>query len=166
MISSNVQRRDDVSTLRLYVMRVLYLLLVLMLGSDVWPVLIHPHKPLGPLDGVAYSFWAALSILGILGIRYPLQMVPVLILQFLYKALWLLFVGLPLRSGGHLPPEASGVAFAMIIGLVLDLLVIPWPYVVENYVRKPGDRWRSAAAVPPPRPDAPASERAMRSSEH
>ena len=166
MISSNVQRRDDVSTLRLYVMRVLYLLLVLMLGSDVWPVLIHPHKPLGPLDGVAYSFWAALSILGILGIRYPLQMVPVLILQFLYKAVWLLFVGLPLRSGGHFAPEAAGVAFAMITGLVLDLLVIPWPYVVDNYLRKPGDRWRFAAPASSSSVAGPTSEHAMRSAGH
>jgi hypothetical protein len=143
------ERRDNVSTLRLYVMRVLYLLLVVMLGSDVWPVLIHPHKPLGPLDGVAYSFWAALSTLGLLGIRYPLKMLPILLLQFLYKAVWLLFVGLPLRSNGHFPPEASGLAFAMITGLVLDLLVIPWPYVVDNYLRKPGDRWKFAAPASP-----------------
>ena len=27
-------------------------------------------------------------------------------------------------------------------GAVVDLIVIPWPYVIANYVKKPGDRWR------------------------
>jgi hypothetical protein len=28
------------------------------------------------------------------------------------------------------------------IGIVLDLIVIPWPYVFAHYIKKPGDRWR------------------------
>jgi hypothetical protein len=35
----------------------------------------------------------------------------------------------------------------MIIGVVLDLIVIPWPYVLENYVKERGDRWRRQARV-------------------
>jgi hypothetical protein len=132
-------RWDDVSTLRLYVLRVLYLLLVVMLGSDVWPVLIHPQTPLGPLEGVAYSFWAALSTLGLLGIRYPLKMLPLLLLQFFYKVVWLLAVALPLRSAGLSTGQA--LTRAMVGGVVVDVLVIPWPYVVAHYLRKPGDRW-------------------------
>jgi hypothetical protein len=164
-MTSHDMRRNEVSTPRLYVMRMLYLLLVLMLGSDVWPTLIHPTQPLGPLDGVAYSFWAALSTLGLLGIRYPLAMLPVLMLQFLYKAVWLLFIWLPLRSQGQFPPGASGLVFAISSGLVLDLLVIPWPYVVEHYLRRPGDRWKVAAPASPSRLEAPTSERA-RSAAH
>jgi hypothetical protein len=141
--NTSADRWDDVSTVRLYVMRVLYLLLVVMLGSDVWPVLVHPSKPLGPLEGVAYSFWAALSTLGILGIRYPLKMLPLLVLQFLYKAVWLLAVALPLRSAGI--STGGGLTTAMVVGVVVDLLVIPWPYVIGNYVRKAGDRWKFAA---------------------
>jgi peptidoglycan/LPS O-acetylase OafA/YrhL len=29
-----------------------------------------------------------------------------------------------------------------LIGIALDIVVIPWSYVFANYVRKPGDRWR------------------------
>jgi len=39
-------------------------------------------------------------------------MLPVLLLQFLYKAVWLLFIWLPLRSHGQFPPGASGLVFA------------------------------------------------------
>jgi hypothetical protein len=128
-----------VSRVRLYVLRALYLLLVLMLGSDVWPVLLHADTPLGPLPGVAYSFWGALSLLGLLGLRYPLQMLPVVVLQFLYKAIWVLAVALPLRTAGL--STGQGLTKAMVGGVIVDLLVIPWPYVFANYLRKRGERW-------------------------
>jgi hypothetical protein len=136
------QRRDDVSTVRLNVMRVLYLLLVVMLGRDVWPVLLQPDTPLAPLPGVAYSFWAALSILGLLGLRYPLKMLPIVLLQFTYKAVWLMAVALPLRSAGL--SAGQGLTRAMAGGLLVDLIVIPWPYVFRHYVRQPGERWGRA----------------------
>jgi hypothetical protein len=139
-MNTTAAQRADVSTVRLYLLRVLYLLLVVMLGSDVWPVLIHPHTPLGPLEGVAYSFWAALSTLGLLGLRYPLKMLPLLMLQFFYKAVWLLAVALPLRAAGL--STGQGLTKAMVGGIVVDLIVIPWPYVVAHYLREPGDAWR------------------------
>ena len=65
---------EEVSKFRLYLMRVLYLLNFVMLGLQVWPELINPDKPMAPLVGVAFSFWAALSTLSGLGIRYPLNL--------------------------------------------------------------------------------------------
>jgi hypothetical protein len=65
-------------------------------------------------------------------------MLPLLLLQLLYKAIWLIAVGFPLWSAGR-PTELINV---FIVGIVLDLVVIPWPYVLANYVKKPGDRWR------------------------
>jgi hypothetical protein len=76
-----------------------------------------PAKPLGLLDGVAFSFWAAFSL-------------PLLLLQLLYKLVWLFAVALPLWSAGQWD--------------ALDILVMPWAYVVANYVRKPGESWKLA----------------------
>jgi len=70
----------EVSTLRLYVMRVVYLLNFALLGSDVWPAIFRHQGAWDPLKGVAFAFWAALSALSVLGIRYPLKMVPLLLL--------------------------------------------------------------------------------------
>ena len=132
---------EEVSKFRLYLMRVLYLLNFVMLGLQVWPELINPDKPMAPLVGVAFSFWAALSTLSGLGIRYPLKMLPMLILQLFYKSVWLLAVALPLWSAGRLD-SASELTRIFVGGVVVDILVIPWPYVLSNYVKKPGDRWR------------------------
>jgi hypothetical protein len=133
---------EEVSKFRLYLMRSLYLLNFVLLGMQVWPGLINHGKPWDPMHGIAVSFWAALSALSGLGIRYPLKMLPLLLMQFFYKSVWLLAVGLPLRSAGQLDTVAAELFSVCAIGLGVDLIVIPWPYVLANYVKKPGDRWR------------------------
>ena len=139
----------EVSAVRLYLMRSLYLLNFVWLGLTVWPAIIHPARPFAPLDGVAFSFWAALSTLCGLGLRYPLRMLPLLMLQLLYKAIWLLAVALPLSSAGPLDSAATDLTKTFVGGVVVDLLVIPWVYVLANYVKKPGDSWRFRRSLTP-----------------
>jgi hypothetical protein len=129
---------ENVSIVRLYLMRLLYLLNFVMLGLQVWPALINHQGAWDPLKGVAFSFWAALSLLSGLGIRYPLKMLPLLLLQFVYKIIWLIAVYLPLRSAG----QSTELTTAMVGGVIADLVVIPWLYVLATYVMKRGDRWR------------------------
>src|ERR1035437_5969151 len=81
---------EQVSIFRLYLMRLLYLLNFVMLGLSVWPEIINHSGAWDPVKGVAFSFWAALSALSVLGLRYPLKMVPLLLLQMLYKSIWVI----------------------------------------------------------------------------
>jgi hypothetical protein len=119
-------------------MRCVYLLNAALVGSGVWVSFAQRQKPWDPVPGVAYSFWAALAVLSALGIRYPLAMLPVLLMQLVYKTVWLLAVYVPLRAAGRSTDLTQGFA----IGIALDLVVIPWAYVFAHYVRMPGDRWR------------------------
>jgi hypothetical protein len=151
---------QEVSLFRLYLMRSLYLLNFVLLGMDVWPGLINHGKPWDPMHGIAVSFWAALSALSGLGIRYPLRMLPLLLMQLFYKSVWLLAVGLPLRSAGQLDPLAAQLFSVCAIGLVVDLIVIPWPYVLAHYLKQPGDRWRSTTNATLPQPPDRAKGRA------
>ena len=129
---------EEVSTLRLYLLRVLYLAAFVGLPFLVWPKLINPQTPWDPLHGVAYSFWAAFSVLMGFGLRYPLKMLPLLILELFYKLVWLIAVGIPLGPAGR-PPRLTAL---FVIPAILDLIVIPWPYVLATYVKTPGNRWR------------------------
>jgi hypothetical protein len=61
-------------------------------------------------------------------------MLPLLLLQLLYKSIWLIAVYLPLRSAG----QSTDLIKAMGIGVVVDLIVIPWPYVLATYVKQRG----------------------------
>jgi hypothetical protein len=129
---------QEVSTTRLYLMRFAFLLNFVLLGSDIWPALIKHEGAWDPLKAVAFSFWAALSAWSGLGIRYPIKMLPLLLLQLLYKIIWLITVAVPQWSA----VRSTDLTKAMLIGVVLDLIVIPWPYVLANYVKKRGDRWK------------------------
>ena len=77
-----------------------------------------------------------------LGIRYPLQMLPVLLLEFFWKALWMIAMAWPLWVAHAIDAKTSENLFAVGLGVVLCPIVIPWRYVFANYVTKPGDRWR------------------------
>ena len=129
---------ESVSLVRLYVLRLMYLLNFVLLGQDVWPAIIFHAKVWDPVPGVAYSFWGALSALSALGIRYPLAMLPLLFIQLVYKAVWLAAVARPFGFSG----AASEMTTVFAVGLVLDVIAIPWTYVAARFVKQSGDRWK------------------------
>jgi len=136
--NDNEINSEGVPKYRLYLMRILFVLTFLFLGRDAWTELITHEGVWNPLNGVAFSFWAAYSTLMILGLRRPLKMVPLLLLQFLYKLVWLVSVAFPLWRDNHFD-DAKGLATIFIIGIVLDLVVIPWAYVYKNYFSTPSN---------------------------
>ena len=133
---------ESVSTLRLYVMRGMYLLNCLLVGSGVWVEFVRRQQPWDSITGVAFSFWAALAALSALGIRYPVAMLPLLFMQLFYKIFWLIAVYVPLHAAGR----SSDMTQGFLIAGALDIIVIPWSYVLAQYVKRPGDRWRRTTA--------------------
>ena len=131
---------EEVSLLRLYVLRGMYLLNCLLVGSGVCYEFIHREKPWDQMVGVAFSFFAALSVLSALGIPYPLAMLPLLFVQLFYKTFWVFMVYLPLRAAG----ASSDLTQGFLIAIALDIVVIPWRYVFVHWIKKPGERWRES----------------------
>jgi hypothetical protein len=129
---------SNVSLFRLYLMRAVYLMNFVLMGLDVWPPLLTHSGAWGPTEGAAYSLWAALSLLSVVGLKYPLQMLPLLLFQVAYKIVWLLFVAWPNWES----IKSSDLMQVMFIGLVIDLVIIPWAYVFRSYILAKGDRWR------------------------
>jgi hypothetical protein len=132
---------NQVSLLRLYALRAGYLLLVVGLGMVIWPGIIHHERPWTLMQGVVHCMLAAMSALAILGLRYPLQMLPLLFFEVVWKLLWLIVIALPLWSAHQMDADTLETANDCLL-VVVFLIVIPWPYVFANYVMKPGDRWR------------------------
>ncbi|HEY0413629.1 MAG TPA: hypothetical protein VGD66_10845 [Allosphingosinicella sp.] len=132
----------QVSLLRLYAMRLAYFLIALFLGATIWPGIIHHEVPWTLMSGVAHCLLAALALLMALGIRYPLRMLPVLLFELAWKTIWLIAVGVPLWRAGRLDADAIETGKACLLGAILMLVVIPWPYVLAHYVRQSGERWK------------------------
>lgn len=133
---------NEVSLFRLYLLRAMYLLVVVGLGIVVWPGVVHHTEPWELMEGVVACMLAAFSALSVLGLRYPLQMLPLLLWELTWKAIWLLVVAVPLWSAGSMDPATWNTAAACLWVIIIPF-VIPWPYVLTHYFRKPGDRWRS-----------------------
>ena len=131
----------EVSTFRLYVLRATYLLLVVGVGLMVWPLLLSTPETADHFRGVTWCLLSTVAVLAVVGIRYPLKMLPLLMFELLWKATWLLTIGLPMRSAGTLVGAFAETWFADVLGLVVFSLAIPWGYVARAYIRAPGDRW-------------------------
>lgn len=132
----------EVSTFRLYVLRGLYALIAVGLGVTIWPGLISPPANLSHMAGVVRSVLGAVSLLALLGIRYPLRMLPLLFFELVWKTIWVLVFGLPLAIGDQLDANTRETLHACLMGLVLVPLALPWGYVFRHYLKEPGDRWR------------------------
>jgi hypothetical protein len=136
---------NEVSLLRLYLLRGLYVFVVVGLVLVKWPLvidkIIHPDTLWELKEGVITCMVTAFSLLCIVGIRYPLQMIPVLLWELIWKVLWLLIVALPLQISGQMD-DATMQMFISISFVVIFPFIIPWRYVFANYVKKQGSRWR------------------------
>jgi len=130
---------DDVSLVRIYVLRATYLLIVIGLGALIVPELVsHSIGSRGVIPSLLGGVW----LLAFVGLKYPLQMLPLLMFEFAWKATWMLAYGLPQWSAGQMPPTFAEDAFNIGLGVILMPLVIPWGYVIRRYIRQPGARWR------------------------
>lgn len=130
---------SDLPLWRLHALRAMYLVLVVGLGATIVPDLVS-H---GLADrGVIASLLGAIWLLAFLGLRYPLRMLPLLLFEFCWKALWMIAYGLPQWAAGQHPPTFSDDFFSIAFGVVLVPLVLPWGYIWRHYVKAPSERWR------------------------
>ncbi len=75
---------------------------------------------------VTGALWTAIAILSVAGIRWPVAMAPVLVLQLVYKGLWLAIVAVPAIMARDGRPVPSGIATFFLIWILLLPLVIPF----------------------------------------
>ena len=136
----------DVSIFRLYLLRAAYLVIAFGLAVMIWPGIISPPETLSHMGGVVRSVLGAVSLLAVLGIRYPLKMLPLLFFELVWKCIWVLAFGLSAWTAQAVDPDMQQTLVDCLVGIVLVLAVTPWGYVLKYYVKTPGDRWRSQAA--------------------
>jgi hypothetical protein len=131
----------DVSLFRLYLLRAMYLFMAAGLALTIWPGIIHHDQPWSLMHGVACCLLGAAGVMAVLGIRYPLRMLPLFFFEIVWKSIWLIAVAWPLWSAGRMDADTQESVFACAMAILFPI-VIPWRYVWANYVTGPGDRWR------------------------
>jgi hypothetical protein len=131
----------EVSLFRLYALRASYLVLAVGLGVYIWPAVVHHTSEFAATDGVRFGLLAGLGATAVLGLRYPLQMLPLLLFELVWKAIYLIAFALPLRSAHQINAAAAEDIKACLM-VVIFIPLIPWRYVFAHYVLKHGDRWK------------------------
>ena len=130
----------QIAVWQLNLLRVGYLFMGGGLAVVKWPLLFE-HKTWGLAEGTVQCMLVAMSVLALLGIRYPARMLPVLLFEVAWKLLWLGVIALPLWSQNKL--DGATLARVGENGLVVIIIaVIPWRHVLAQYVTAPGEAWR------------------------
>ena len=127
-------------TWRLNLMRVGYFVMVAGLAITKWPELL-AHEPWELNHGTVLTMLVAMSVLALIGLRYPQRMLPILLFEVGWKLTWLGVVALPLWLDGNLtgaPHEQT----AKVLWVIIVIAVIPWRHTVSQFVLARGDRWR------------------------
>lgn len=136
---------QHVSATRLNILRAYYALIGFGTPVVFWPDLLNHSHEWGISNGAQYSLLGALAPLALLGLRYPLKMLPLIIYEFLWKAMWFVFVVAPLYAGDRMTDAVWGNVFACGVAIVLTPIVMPWRFFWRSYVTAPAERWSSRA---------------------
>jgi hypothetical protein len=93
------------------------------------------------MEGVVTSLLTAMSLLALLGLKYPVRMLPILLFEVTWKVIWIAAVAVPRLLSDDMNAAAREVLINCSFVVVI-LAVIPWGYAWRRYVRTPGDAWR------------------------
>jgi hypothetical protein len=130
----------EVSLFRLYTLRAAYFVMAAGLGVYIWPAVIHHTNEFAAAQGVRFGLLAGLGATAALGLRYPVQMLPVLLFELIWKAIYLIAFALPLWSA-HKINAATAEDIKAVLMVVIFIPLIPWRYVFAHYVME-HDRWK------------------------
>ena len=130
-------RYEGVRPFHVYVLRTLYVLMFLGVGIPVWTDILGGRIPTDHVRAVAFCTWAAYPTLGLLGLRRPLQMLPLVLFMLFYKTAWLVAYAYPLWAAGRLGASAATEMAGVFAYIILIYPLLPWCYAWRSYVAGP-----------------------------
>ncbi|OYU25453.1 MAG: hypothetical protein CFE41_21265 [Burkholderiales bacterium PBB2] len=133
---------QEVPLWRLNLLRAFYLLITVGLAISWGPSFFQHSELWAQRRGELGAMLIGLALLCVLGLRYPLQMLPLLMFELIWKTLWILLIAVPLWRAGALTPGVESSFYACLMGVVLTPLVLPWRYIAHHYFRKSAERFR------------------------
>jgi len=137
----------DPSVFRVNLLRCGYALIGIGLAIQIWPQILNPATEWELQRSVVVSMLGAMGVLALLGLRYPLKMLPLLFFEVAWKIIWTARVALPTYVADRFD-DATTAIFVNCTVVLLVIAVMPWDYIVARYVMAKGDPWRRNRATP------------------
>jgi hypothetical protein len=129
----------EVPLWRLHLIRAFCLFFVIAAPFNDLPRLFF-HAP--DERGMITCILAGLWVMALIGLRYPLKMMPIFLFECAWKTIWTIFFGLPQWLSGVGSPRLGQDLFDIGFFAIVFGLLIPWGHVWRHYVREPAERWR------------------------
>ena len=107
----------DITLWRLNLLRAFYLLVAVGLALSWEPSMLDHTDSWAQRRGELGAMLIGLAILCLVGLRYPLQMLPLLIFELVWKSIWLLVIAYPLWQAGAITPGVEGSLYACLAGV-------------------------------------------------
>ena len=98
---------DGIRPVNIYLMRLIFALMCFVMGKDVWSFIFSHSGTWNENEAIAWSVWAGFSVMALLGLFRTVAMIPVLILEIIYKVIWLTLYAWPLIRDGRLEGSAT-----------------------------------------------------------
>lgn len=135
LFEQNHERFDGIRPINIYGMRFIYFLMATFLAMDVWTHIITYDQRWDSSDAMNWSVWGAFTIFAVVGIFHTVKMIPIMLLEIVYKTIWLILVALPLFLDGNLSSDTTdGMIFPFLL-VILPVIFVPWCYVVNKYIK-------------------------------
>lgn len=115
-------------------LKCMYIVTVIVAGGCGLAVLFIPEGAQWMFDctsprvvsGIVGSVYIAFGLLSILGLRSPVKFAPILLLQMVYKTIWLIGVAVPLLVNGALSLGMIPLVAVFLLIVVGDIIAIPF----------------------------------------
>ena len=114
MFKPDYERYEGVRPINIYLLRLLFLLVVVFVASDSWSAILKHEGQRDHVRAAALCMWAAYSVLSIFGLINSLRWLPIVMFEIFYKIIWLVIVAYPLWSTNRLAGSpAEGMTHAL-----------------------------------------------------
>lgn len=133
------------STLRLMLLRLCYAVLVVGLSLRYAPVFLDGLHNLPRMDGAVVALLSAMGLLAIAGLFSPVRMLPLLVFEIAWKAIWVIAVALPKWLDGSLDEGFVATLFNCAVALPF-VFIVPWRYVAATFLGR-AEPFRATADV-------------------
>ena len=131
---------------KIALLRLSYALIAGVMGSIVWYQLIFESADWPVARGLAKAMLGSLALLSLLGIRYPLRMLPLMVFELVWKTVWIMMIFMPAWLDGRVTPDQQSL-FNDCIGVLFVYVAIPWRYVWAAYFVQPTEPWKAGATA-------------------
>jgi hypothetical protein len=150
LLRPDYERFDGVRPVNIYLLRLLFLLVFIFVGYDSWSTILGHDGAWDHVRAAAFCMWGAYSLLSLIGVLYPLKMLPLVLFEIVYKAVWLVIVAYPLWIANELVGSPAEEMTAAFLWVVLPILAMPWAYFFKAYIldRSTGGVHPVGVAVP------------------